>query len=63
MPSYVKDYFSKEVKEIVRICEDNNLEITGSYFQRKPAELQDIIDYCTDTKKEINPSMLFRTYD
>ncbi len=35
-----------EIREIIRICQENGIEIIGSVFRRTATEVEEIVEIC-----------------
>ena len=43
----------EDVFEIIKLCEENNIKITGTIFQKSPLEIKEIIKVCEENNIEI----------
>ena len=50
-----------EIKEIIKICKENNIELTGSIFNRIASEIEEIIKVCKENNIELIGSVFKRT--
>ena len=50
-----------EIKEIVEVCKENGIEVTGSVFKRTAAEIKEIVEVCKENGIEITGSVFNRT--
>ena len=50
-----------EIKEIVEVCKENGIEITGSIFLRTAAEIKEIVEVCKGNGIEVTGSVFKRT--
>ena len=50
-----------EIKEIVRVCQKNEVKVTGSVFYRIAAEIKEIVEVCKENGIEVTGSVFRRT--
>ena len=50
-----------ECQKIVKVCEENKMEITGNVFKRSAEEIAKIIKVCKENKIEITGSVFYRS--
>ena len=51
----------EEIKDIVEVCKENKIEITGSVFYRSAKEIEDIIEICKENKIEITGNVFLKS--
>ena len=50
-----------EIKKIIKICQKNKIEVTGSVFNRTAEEIEKIVEVCQKNKIEVTGSVFNRT--
>ena len=50
-----------EIKKIIKICQKNKIEVTGSVFNRTAEEIEKIVEICQKNKIEVTGSVFKRT--
>ena len=50
-----------EIKKIIKICQKNKIEVTGSVFNRTAEEIEKIIEVCKKNKIELTGNVFNRT--
>ena len=50
-----------EIKKIIKICQKNKIEVTGSVFNRTAEEIEKIVEVCKKNKIEVTGSVFKRT--
>ena len=50
-----------EIKKIIKICQKNKIEVTGSVFKRTAEEIEKIIEVCKKNKIELTGSVFFKS--
>ena len=50
-----------EIKDIVEICKENGIEITGSMFLKSAEEIKDIVEVCKENGIEITGSVFYKS--
>ena len=50
-----------EIKEIVRVCQKNEVKVTGSVFYRIAAEIKEIVEVCKENGIEVTGNVFKRT--
>ena len=50
-----------EIKKIIKICQKNKIEVTGSVFNRTAEEIEKIIEVCKKNKIELTGSVFFKS--
>ena len=50
-----------EIKKIEQVCKDNEIEVTGSVFNRTAAEIKEIVEGCKEKGIEVTGSVFYRT--
>ena len=53
----------KEIKKVINVCKDNNIEITGSVFKQSADEIEKIVKVCKENNIEITGSVFFKPAD
>ena len=51
----------EEIKDIVKVCKENGIEITGGVFNKSAKEIEDIVEVCKENGIEITGSVFRRT--
>ena len=50
-----------EIKKIIKICQKNKIEVTGSVFKRTAEEIEKIVEVCQKNKIEVTGSVFFKS--
>ena len=50
-----------EIKKIIKICQKNKIEVTGSVFKRTAEEIEKIVEVCKKNKIEVTGSVFFKS--
>ena len=50
-----------EIKKIIKICQKNKIEVTGSVFNRTAEEIEKIVEVCKKNKIELTGSVFFKS--
>ena len=50
-----------EIKKIIKICQKNKIEVTGSVFKRTAEEIEKIVEVCQKNKIELTGSVFFKS--
>ena len=61
MSACIQKIDSTEIEKIIKVCRENNIEITGSVFLRTSKEIEKIIKICKENNIEITGSVFLRT--
>ena len=48
---------AKEIEEIIKVCKENGIEVTGSVFVKSAKEIEEIIKVCNENGIEITGSI------
>ena len=51
----------EEIERIIKVCKENNIEITGSVFLKSAEEIEKIIKVCRENNITITGSIFFKT--
>ena len=52
-----------EIKEIVKVCQENGIEITGSVFLRTAEEIKEIVEICQKNGIKVIGTVFYKTAD
>ena len=52
-----------EIKEIVKVCQENEIEITGSVFLRTAEEIKEIVEICQKNGIKVIGTVFYKTAD
>ena len=50
-----------EIKKIIKICQKNKIEVTGSVFNRTAEEIEKIVEVCQKNKIKVTGSVFFKS--
>ena len=50
-----------EIKKIIKICQKNKIEVTGSVFKRTAEEIEKIVEVCQKNKIEVTGSVFLKS--
>ena len=51
----------KEIKKVINVCKDNNIEVTGSVFKQPAEEIEKIVKVCKENNIEITGSVFIQS--